>query len=393
MSDTGKASDGASAANCSEDFPAANNMRWRFADLSFWNAEKLCAYAERKGVSEEAAKARAEFGRLCAPFAHPQDAAFIKVENGVALVEKGGDFFEISPLSENFCKNFDEPSAYTALIAANARGIELDIKPDARGAICVFSGWFKGGVESFSMRVKAAENSDVKILLADAVYGSTFLLKGMRFDLAEGAKLSVCALGTADENSPKFERADVEISAGADFRFAGVEAGGAPTRCEMKLSLNGENANALYSKLLNCGGNTRHNLRTRQLHNAGSASSKVDIKAILKDLSGADFVGEVLVGRGAQKSKAYQSCRALQLSDEARLQASPILEIEANDVECSHGCAAAGPDEDELFYMRARGLNQQNARKLLVEGFAQGLLAQMEDAAFAEFALMALNSR
>ena len=81
----------------------------------------------------------------------------------------------------------------------------------------------------------------------------------------------------------------------------------------------------------------------------------------------------------AQKTQAYQSCRALLLNRDALAQASPILEICANDVECSHGCAVAEPDAEELFYMRQRGLPLDIAREMIVESFAATTFALLPD--------------
>lgn len=88
-------------------------------------------------------------------------------------------------------------------------------------------------------------------------------------------------------------------------------------------------------------------------------------------------MGLVRIEEGAQKTRAYQSCRSLALSDFAKTQASPILEIMANDVECSHGCTVSKPDPEEVFYMNQRGLTTADALGLITKSFAQTTFEKM----------------
>ena len=86
------------------------------------------------------------------------------------------------------------------------------------------------------------------------------------------------------------------------------------------------------------------------------------------------FNGKIVVRKEAQKTDARQSNRNLMLSRDAEIDTKPQLEILADDVRCSHGATIAQLDEDELFYLRSRGLDRTRARKLLVHGFAGEVL-------------------
>jgi Fe-S cluster assembly protein SufD len=89
------------------------------------------------------------------------------------------------------------------------------------------------------------------------------------------------------------------------------------------------------------------------------------------------FNGRVFVRQDAQATDAQQQCRTLLLSDQARVDAKPQLEIDADDVKCAHGAAVGQLDPEELFYLQSRGLDAAAARNLLTYGFASDLLAHI----------------
>jgi len=97
-------------------------------------------------------------------------------------------------------------------------------------------------------------------------------------------------------------------------------------------------------------------------------------KGVLDDRSTGVFNGRVLVRRDAQRTNAYQSNKSIVLSDTARMYSKPELEIYADDVKCSHGATTGQLDRDALFYLRARGLTEQQARALLLVAFARDVL-------------------
>jgi Fe-S cluster assembly protein SufD len=100
-------------------------------------------------------------------------------------------------------------------------------------------------------------------------------------------------------------------------------------------------------------------------------------KCIVDDRAQAIFNGRVFVEKDAQGTDAKQQCRTLLLSDTAKVDAKPQLEIHADDVKCSHGAAIGQLDAEELFYLQSRGLTMQDARNLLTYGFASDLLAHI----------------
>jgi Fe-S cluster assembly protein SufD len=97
-------------------------------------------------------------------------------------------------------------------------------------------------------------------------------------------------------------------------------------------------------------------------------------KGILSGRARAVFNGKIIVRPDAQKTDAKQTNKALLLSDDAQINTKPQLEIFANDVKCTHGAAVGQLDEDAIFYLRARGLDLQQARDMLIFAFAGDVL-------------------
>ncbi len=113
---------------------------------------------------------------------------------------------------------------------------------------------------------------------------------------------------------------------------------------------------------------------TLQDHAAPSCFSDLLYKGVLRDTSRSVFSGLIRVRPGSQKTDAYQTNRNLLLSDSSRADSIPNLEIEANDVKCSHGASVGPIDQDQLFYLMARGLSKRDAERLIVDGFFEPLV-------------------
>ena len=104
-------------------------------------------------------------------------------------------------------------------------------------------------------------------------------------------------------------------------------------------------------------------------------------KGIMDDQSTGVFNGKIFVRKDAQKTNAYQSNKNILLGEHASANTKPQLEIFADDVKCSHGCTIGKLDEDALFYLRARGISEKNAKALLLHAFASDILGQIENEA------------
>jgi Fe-S cluster assembly protein SufD len=112
-------------------------------------------------------------------------------------------------------------------------------------------------------------------------------------------------------------------------------------------------------------------------HLKPETSCREVFKGVLDDRSRGVFQGRIVVHRGADKTDGHQLSKALLLSDRAEIDTKPELEIYADDVKCSHGATAGDLDEEALFYLRARGIPEARARKLLVQAFLDEALDEV----------------
>jgi Fe-S cluster assembly protein SufD len=119
--------------------------------------------------------------------------------------------------------------------------------------------------------------------------------------------------------------------------------------------------------------------RTLQTHVAPHTTSNLLYKNALLDTAKTIFSGLIIVEPDAQKTDAYQKNRNLMLSDSAEAHSLPGLEIQANDVKCSHGSTSARIDAEQEFYLRARGIRSVDARRLLVAAFFEEVLNKLEN--------------
>ena len=117
---------------------------------------------------------------------------------------------------------------------------------------------------------------------------------------------------------------------------------------------------------------------TKQHHRAGNTVSDLLFKNVLRDSAVTNYTGMIKVEKNANGTNAYQSNRNLVLSDKVKCDTRPILEIESNKLRCTHGATVGRLDEEQLFYLRARGLPEEQARHVLLEAFLEPVLARIQ---------------
>jgi Fe-S cluster assembly protein SufD len=202
--------------------------------------------------------------------------------------------------------------------------------------------------------------------------------------VADGASLDLVVLQRASDAA--FHVSNLAARLGRDARFAShvITLGGRFVRNELSATLAGEGADATLNGLFLGTGDRLVDNHTWVDHAVPHGSSRELYKGVLRDRSRGVFRGRILVRPGAQKTNAQQSNPNLLLSDGAEIDTKPQLEIYADDVRCSHGSAIGRMDPDALFYLRARGIDEADARVLLTEGFAAEVLRALPDPALAD---------
>jgi Fe-S cluster assembly protein SufD len=147
----------------------------------------------------------------------------------------------------------------------------------------------------------------------------------------------------------------------------------------METRLTGEGADARVTGAYATRGRQHIDFDTTQEHVAPNTTSDLAFRGVLQDRSSAVWKGNIIVDPGAQKTDAFQESRNLLVSKRAHADAIPGLEIQANDVRCTHAAAVAQVDPEQLFYLRSRGLREDVAKQLVIEGFLSALVERFPD--------------
>ena len=163
--------------------------------------------------------------------------------------------------------------------------------------------------------------------------------------------------------------------------------------CDVRLNVKlvGEGAEAnIYGAYL-CGADERVKIAVDMHHMVPHCSSRQLFKGIAGGAAKVDFYGKIIVAQDAQKTEAYQENHNLLISDDAKVDTKPQLEIYADDVKCSHGATIGRLNEEEQFYMRSRGITLEDARVLQMISFISPVLDNIKDEAEREDMMVRLE--
>ncbi|MEK6272379.1 MAG: Fe-S cluster assembly protein SufD [Actinomycetota bacterium] len=195
----------------------------------------------------------------------------------------------------------------------------------------------------------------------------------VELSVGAGANLRYVCEQELSERSWVFatQRAELERDASLEWVALGFGSARGKVRMETKLAGPGSSAKVTGAYL---GAGAQHlDFDTTQEHAAEHTTSDLAFRGVLSDRATAVWRGMIRVDPGAQQTDAFQECRNLLLSKRAHADAIPGLEIEANDVRCTHAVAVAQVDREQLYYLRARGLPEPRAKRLIIDGFLQEL--------------------
>lgn len=208
----------------------------------------------------------------------------------------------------------------------------------------------------------------------------THLASGVN-DLHAGAGSRLTYVGAQNWSPDTLAFQSNSIVAQRDARVLSlnVHLGGRQARHESHSRLLGPGAHSEMLALTVADHNQEFDQRTLQTHAAPHTSSNLLYKNVLMDTARTIFSGLIVVEPDAQKTDAYQSNRNLMLSDTAEANSLPGLEIQANDVRCTHGATTSRLEPEQEFYLRSRGITAQKAAELLVGGFFEEVLDKLED--------------
>jgi Fe-S cluster assembly protein SufD len=153
------------------------------------------------------------------------------------------------------------------------------------------------------------------------------------------------------------------------LKLFNVTLGARFSKTRVEASLVGQGATAELKGIYFASGEQFFDFHTLQDHQVGNTTSDLLFKGALQDVARAVYAGLIRIEKGATRSDAYQANRNLVLSDKAKATSIPMLEIDNNDVRCTHGATVGPVDPNHLFYLRSRGIPETTAKRMIVQGF------------------------
>lgn len=194
----------------------------------------------------------------------------------------------------------------------------------------------------------------------------------------QGAQIEHYRLQAESEHALHVGAVVAQQARDSSVTYHAVSLGGAMARNDVQVTLGGTGADCVLSGLYLTHGRQHVDNDTTIDHVSPHSTSRETYKGVLDDASRAVFSGRIIVRQDAQKIVARQTNKNLLLSEHAVVNTKPQLQINADDVKCFHGATVGMLDEDAVFYLRSRGLDQDAARSLLVHAFVSDLVADMK---------------
>jgi Fe-S cluster assembly protein SufD len=279
-------------------------------------------------------------------------------------------------------------------------GVVIDIAPktvvdDPIHIVCLAAPGSQPTLVSPRIQVRAGEQSQAFLVESYAsLDGATVFTNPLTIvDVAPGAMIDHVKLQREASTTFHLAAMFARVDRAATFRSHAVTLGGRIARNDLVSTLAGEGAECTLDGLYVVGGDSLVDTHTTIDHAMPHCPSHELYKGILADKARAVFNGKIVVRQDAQKTNAKQTNKALLLSDQAQINTKPQLEIFADDVKCTHGAAIGQLDEDALFYMRARGIGEADARNLMIHAFAGEVLDGVREDVVREQAMRLLEEK
>jgi len=277
-----------------------------------------------------------------------QDGVFLHVAPGVHVDEPLRAMVELA--------HEDTAQLYRALIV---------LEPGARATF----------TEEFVATVRGSLNVVVELVVGD------------------GATLEYVTTQRHHPEARQFGTHRATVGRDAELDWVVLGLGGTRAKSRMESYLAGRGANVKVTGAYFLTGSEHADYDTTQEHASPDTTSDLFFKGVLADSARAVWRGVIQVDKGAQRTDAYQENRNLLLSHDAHADSIPGLEIEANDVRCTHGATIGQLDKLQVFYLMSRGLSHTEAQRLIVRGFFEPVLERIASAEVRETLASALEAR
>lgn len=355
--------------------PTKRDVQWQRFDMRALKLDKVALPADKPSITERLTSLPAEAAKKGVIFC---DMATALAKHGDLLKDYLGK--SIAP---------DEPSKFHALHAALwSTGAFLYVPRDIRielplEVVYEFGGQHTAGFPRTLVVVEpGAEATLVQKFVGGPTVGSngaaSIHASGTEVFVKEGGHLHYISEQNFSPNVYDFTLKRAHVARDAEIDWVLGMFGASFQRYDVECVMEGEGGTSFMYAVSVLDHNQQFGQFTKQHHKTGNTTSDLLFKNVLRDSAVSNYMGVIKVEKNANGTNAYQANRNLVLSKEVRCDTRPILEIESNQLRCTHGATVGQLEENQLFYLRSRGLRPEQARDVLIEAFLDPVLARIQ---------------
>ena len=208
---------------------------------------------------------------------------------------------------------------------------------------------------------------------------NNFLNFRQKINIGKNSVLKNYSLDINPTSNIKYSFKDISLDKNSHLEYFVYSKGSQFAKHEINCSLNNDYGSVAINGIIDLDNKKHHEIKTVINHNEENCKSYQLIKSVLSDNSKGVYQGKIYVNSVAQKTDGYQLSKAILLDETSEFNAKPELEIYADDVKCSHGSSSGSLDENSIFYLMSRGLNYQQSKELLINGFLLDVIEKITD--------------
>jgi Fe-S cluster assembly protein SufD len=338
------------------DPPDPKGEEWRYVDVRSYDFERFAAPEPRTDIVSVPAEA-AEQGVVFADLA-------IALSDHEDIVKE--HFFTEVPVDEHKFTALHGAFLSEGFLVYVPKNVEVAVPLEVAHDVA------PGGSVFPHATIVVDENASVTLVdtfRSEDAEEAAISSSVVEIEAGRGSTVNYISLQQWGRNVDHFQTQRFTGYRDSTVRSLSVNLGSAFARMQAESVLKGEGSFSEMLGLYFADSDQHFAQRTLQSHNAPHATSDLLYKGALKEKSRSEYSGLIKVLPGAQGTDAYQANRNIVLSDEALARSIPQLEIEANEVRCTHGATVSPVEEEHLFYLMSRGIDRITAQKLVVFGF------------------------
>jgi len=370
-------------------FPTTRLEDWKYTDLS-----DVADISQRWLENGAPMPSAAAIGERIAEIRGAMGIDWIVIENGAittGMAESADTGLSVATFSElSHVPGFDHPLAdLNAALLPDGLHIRVGANTTHErplGILIVDGADSQPGVAQARIRIELEEGAQAQFVEYHTSIGAAdhYANSVVELSLAAGATANYVRIQGRDRHHTQTHRTAVRLEAASTVRYSGFDLGGRLIRNDLDIDIAGKEASALVGGLYIAGDGQHIDNHIRIDHRVGPARSAQEYRGVLGGRCRCVWNGKALVQAGADGTDAEQSNHNLLLSERAEIDAKPELEIYADEVKCSHGTTVGQLDDAALFYLRSRGLDEQDAKRALTRAFGASIVSHAPIAIAAE---------